>query len=259
MHDMLDPDDRDAAAMNASDQIDQRRAFMLGPAAGDLVEKKQPRLRRQRACEFEPLAIEQREPAGRPVRLVGKAALLEQLDAARISVALAAPPAARRRHDQILEYAHAVERLRNLKRPADAHAAATFRREARDVASGKDDTPGVGPHGATRDAEQGGFAGAVRSDDPKSLAVGNREIDCLRHDHRTEPLRDLVEGEDGGHRRRSASRELGTPPQPLARPGWRGTTPATMMHAPSPYPAGARRSHSGVTADAAGPTMPQRR
>ena len=31
------------------------------------------------------------------------------------------------------------------------------------------------------------------------LALGNREIDCLRHDHRTETLRDLVEGEDGGH------------------------------------------------------------
>ena len=125
--------------------------------------------------------------------------MLEQLDAARIGVALAAPAAERRRHNQVLEHAHAVERLRNLKRSPDAHAAAAFGREARDVASRKDDAPGVGPYRAARDTEQRGFAGAVRSDDAKRLAVGNREIDCLRHDHRTEPLRDLVEGEDGGH------------------------------------------------------------
>ena len=114
-----------------ADQIDQRRAFMLGQAAGDLVEEKQPRLRRQRACEFEPLAIEQREPARRPVCLVGKAALLEQFNAAGIGVALAATAAERRRHDQILEHAHAVERLRNLERSADAHATAALRRETR--------------------------------------------------------------------------------------------------------------------------------
>ena len=88
------------------------------------------RLRRQRAGEFEPLAVEQREPAGRPVGLVGEAALLEQLDAARIDVALAAAAAERRRHDQVLEHGHAVERLRNLERAADAHAAAPFRRQA---------------------------------------------------------------------------------------------------------------------------------
>ena len=55
----------------------------------EYLEEKQPRLRRKRACKFEPLAIEQREPACRPVRLVGKAALLEQFDATRIGVALA--------------------------------------------------------------------------------------------------------------------------------------------------------------------------
>ena len=185
--------------MNTPDQIDQRRAFMLGQAAGDLVEEKQPRLRRKCACKFESLAIEQREPASRPVCLVGKAALLEQFNATGIGVALATTSAERRRHDQILEHAHAIERLRNLKRSADAHAAAALRRETGDIAAREDDAPGVGPHRAARNTEQRGLAGAVRSDDAERLALGNREVDRVGHDHRAESLRDFIEGEDGGH------------------------------------------------------------
>ena len=44
MHDVLDPDDRHAAAADVPDQLDQRRAFVLGQAAGDLVEQQHARL-----------------------------------------------------------------------------------------------------------------------------------------------------------------------------------------------------------------------
>ncbi len=59
MHDVLDPDDRHAAATDLLDQRDQRRAFVLGEAAGDLVEQEQARPGRERAGELQPLAVEQ--------------------------------------------------------------------------------------------------------------------------------------------------------------------------------------------------------
>src|SRR5207247_6127215 len=119
VNDVLDPDDRDAAAANVADQVDQRRAFVLGQAAGHLVEQEDARLRGERARELEPLAVEEREAAGRPIGLGREAALLDELDAAPIDIALAATATERRRHDQVLEHGHAVERLRNLKRAAD--------------------------------------------------------------------------------------------------------------------------------------------
>jgi len=84
MHHMLDPDDRHAGAADVADQRHQRRAFMLGQAAGDLVEQEHARLRGQSARELEPLAVEQREAAGKLVGLAGKGAALQQLDAAAV-------------------------------------------------------------------------------------------------------------------------------------------------------------------------------
>ena len=186
-------------APDIPDQRDQREAFVLGQAAGDLVEQEHARLGGERARELEPLAVEQRQRAGRPVRLVGERALLEQLDAARIDIALAVAAAERRRHHQVLEHGHAVERLRDLERAADAQAAAALRRQPRDVGAGEDDAPGIGLHRAAGDAEQRGLAGAVRSDDAERLALGEREVDLLRHHDGAEPLRDFFEGEDGTH------------------------------------------------------------
>src|SRR5262249_37442284 len=128
MHHVLDPDDRHAGAADVADQLDQRRAFVLGEATGDLVEQKDARLRGESAREPEPIADEQGEAPGLRVGLVGEAALVEQLDAARIDLLLAAAAAEGRRYNQILEHGHAGERLRYLERAADAHAAAALRR-----------------------------------------------------------------------------------------------------------------------------------
>src|SRR5262245_27940709 len=199
VNDVLDPDDRDAAAANVADQVDQRRAFVLGQAAGDLVEQEHARLRGECARELEPLAVEQREAAGGPIRLGREAALLDELDAAPIDVALAAAAAERRRHDQVLEHGHAVERLRNLKRAADAQATAPFRRQMGDVDAREDDAPGIGRNRAAGDAEQRGLAGAVRPDDAERLALGEREVERARDHHGAEALGDFFEGENGRH------------------------------------------------------------
>ena len=59
VNDVLDPDDRDAAAANVADQVDQRPAFVLCQAAGHLVEQKHARLRGERARQLKPLAVEE--------------------------------------------------------------------------------------------------------------------------------------------------------------------------------------------------------
>src|SRR5262249_24669255 len=64
VNDVLDPDDRDPAAANVPDQVDQRRAFVLGQSAGHLVKQEHARLRGERARQLEPLAVEEREAAG---------------------------------------------------------------------------------------------------------------------------------------------------------------------------------------------------
>ena len=69
MHDMLDPDDRDAVGVDGADRRDQHRGIRFGQAAGDLVEQQQARMGRERARQFEPLAIEQRQAAGERVGL----------------------------------------------------------------------------------------------------------------------------------------------------------------------------------------------
>jgi hypothetical protein len=199
MHDVLDPNNRDAAAANIPDQIYQRHAFVFGEAAGDLVEEQHARLRGERARQLEPLAVEQREGAGESVRLGCEAALVEPFDAARIDLALATAGAERRGDHEILEHRHAAERLRNLKRPGDAHAAAAVRRKMRDVDAGKEDAAGVGRQRAAGDAEQRGLACAVRSDDAERVALGEREIDRVRNDDGAEPLGYPVEAENGRH------------------------------------------------------------
>src|SRR3954469_16058704 len=92
---MLDPDDRHARVPYGLDEVDQRQAFVLGEATGDLVEQQQLWTRRQRACEFEPLAVEEGEGAGAGVGAVSEAALVQDVHAIAVDIAL--PPAATER------------------------------------------------------------------------------------------------------------------------------------------------------------------
>ena len=66
---------------------------MLGQAAGDLVEQEELRLRRERARELEPLAVEQREPPGERVRVPPEPGAVEHLDARALAASsgIAAP------------------------------------------------------------------------------------------------------------------------------------------------------------------------
>ena len=196
VHHVLDPDDGDAATADRPDQLDQRLAFMLRQAAGHLVEKENARTGGESARELQPLAVKERQTSGGPVGFVSERALVEQIDTAAVDIALASAGAERRRHQEILEHAHAVERLRNLERSAQPQPAAPFRRQARDVAPLQHHASGVGLHGSACNPEQGALAGSVRTYDPERLTLRKREIDVMRHHHRAEALADFFEGQD---------------------------------------------------------------
>ena len=185
---------------NVADQLDQRRAFVLGQAAGDLVEQQHARRGGERARELEPLAVEQREAAGRPVRLVGEAALLEQLDAARIDVALALaaaegrppPPGSRTRSCRLNGCGIWNERPMPMRqrRSGASRVMSVPANSTRRPASGAT-VPAMMPNSVVLPAP---FGPMMPSASPSASA---RSI-AVRHDHGAEPLGDLLEGEDGG-------------------------------------------------------------
>ena len=181
------------------DQLHQRRAFVLGQPARDLVEQQHARLRRQCARELKPLAVEQGQPAGAFVGLFGQSAMRKQFGATFIDGSFAFATAEGRRHNHVLEYGHAGEWLRDLERAREAFAAPALRREARNVLAVEQHASRVRGQRAGGDAEQAGLAGAVRSDDAECLALVQREVDAVGNDHRAEPLRDILQREDRGH------------------------------------------------------------
>ena len=67
VHDVLDPDDRDAAGFQFEDDVDQFARLGVGQSAADLVEQQHGGIGGERARELEPLAIEQAERFGAPV------------------------------------------------------------------------------------------------------------------------------------------------------------------------------------------------
>ena len=66
---MLDPDNRNPAGVDVPDGSDKGLAFRLGKPAGDFVEKKEFGPCGERPRQFEALALQKREFAGRQVGL----------------------------------------------------------------------------------------------------------------------------------------------------------------------------------------------
>ena len=108
-------------ASHLADQRDQRLAFVLGQPARDFVEQaaRAGSVASARASSSRLRSSSVRLPAGR-LALSASPQRVENVHAAVIGVVLAPPGAERRRHDQILEHAHAGERQRDLERAADA-------------------------------------------------------------------------------------------------------------------------------------------
>ena len=199
MDDVLDPDDRNAACSHVFDQRDQQCAFVLSESAGDLVEQQDSRFCRQCARQLEALAIEQRQSAGRSVRLARQAAAFEQIRAAIVDGGFALVGPERGGHDDIFEDGHPRERLRDLERARQALSATPFRRQPGDVFARENDATRVRCECAGGDAEQTRFAGTVRPDDAKRLALVQCKINTVGYHDGAEAFRDRLQREDRGH------------------------------------------------------------
>ena len=81
MHHMLDPYDRHALFLHAADFIDEFVCLLLGQAARDFIKQQQFRPGRERASEFETLAVQQRQRAGQLVRAPLETGALKYINA----------------------------------------------------------------------------------------------------------------------------------------------------------------------------------
>ena len=127
---MLDPDDADVAAPQLEDGVDQLARLGVGQAAADLVEQQQVGIARERAGQFEPLAVEQAERLGAAVGDAHHAAELDGVDRLVVGLAAFEAGAVGGGDEDVLEHRHAAERARNLVGAHEAQAAALRRGKA---------------------------------------------------------------------------------------------------------------------------------
>jgi len=89
---------------------------------------------------------------------------------------------------QIVPNAGTLQEARRLERPAEAHPGAVVRRHARDVLVQEGDGAAVDVIDAADQVENGGFAGAVRSDQTSDGAGVHFDVHILGGDDATEAL-----------------------------------------------------------------------
>ncbi|MGY3332387.1 hypothetical protein ACVILI_005404 [Mesorhizobium sp. USDA 4775] len=186
---MLDPDDGDAAVADAAHQRHQRFRFIVGQPARDLVQQQQLRIRRQRARQFQPLAVEQRQGTGRDIGLVGKLAIAQHLGAEGIALLLRPAAAERGGDQQVLESGHAGIGTRDLIGPSDPHLAATEGRLAAQRRVAELDLAAGRLQIAADHVEQRRLARPVRAEDAQHLAPTHVETHLMQDADGAEGLR----------------------------------------------------------------------
>ena len=198
---MLDPDDRDAARAHVLDQRDQLAAFVLGQAAGDLVEQQQraawspARAPAPAACDRAASDPPARRWPCRPARSV---------PACRRSVVDRAPRARRRRRPR----PPARSRTRSCRRTA-AGSGTSARAPGGSACSGGSRVMSS-PSKSDAAARPAPTVPVAMSNSvvlpapfgpmmPSASPSCEREIDAVGDHHGAEALVDLLEREDGGH------------------------------------------------------------
>ena len=198
-HDVLDHEDRDAAAVDREDEL--HRLLDLGrvQARHDLVEKEELRVHREGLRELEALEIRDRERGGLAVALVGKGDALEDL--VRVGAGLRGRPRAAagaehrpRRH--VLAHRELAQGLDDLEGPGHPEAADPEARRLRDVPPVEDDRPGRRLVEARHAVHERRLARAVRAEHAEDLAAADREVHAVHGREAAELLRDSRRDED---------------------------------------------------------------
>ena len=173
---MLDDEQRDAALVEAPDQIDRLVDLRLGQARCRLVEQEHARLRDDRGRDHQALLVEHREFGRGPVELVfGDADELQRFG--RLTPALGAvvrTAAVGRAEDHVVERRQRVEGGFLLEGAREAEAADPVGAHALNLLPLEDDAARIRREGYGRDdVEQRALAAAVGAGNPEYLALFN--------------------------------------------------------------------------------------
>src|SRR5262249_22695420 len=101
--------------------------------------------------------------------------------------------------DDIVQHRHAPERPYDLVGQRQTFADPRVRRVAVDVDPAQHDPPAIRAQNSGDDAQQGGLAGAIRTDQAAKLALADLQRRIAHRLHAAEPDRDRVEHEHGSH------------------------------------------------------------
>ena len=184
---MLDQEDGDPAPVDGPDELDDALRLGVGEARHHLVEQQQPRLGAERPRQLEPLALGQRQPAGRPIGLGAQPELVEHGAGAPLGLGDVGVAAERGDH-HVAHDGEARKRSHDLKRPGEAERVDLVRRQPAQVAAGEGHPAGVGGEEPGDEREGRRLASAVGADQRHDLALGHREIEVLHRLHAAEPL-----------------------------------------------------------------------
>src|SRR6185437_876228 len=165
----------------------------------DLVEQQHLRIGRERARQFQPLALQQRQLAGGQVCLAEKIGEAQEIDAALIGFRFALRRAKRRARKDVLEYAHVPEWMRNLIGAADAAAAADIGGQSSDILAGETNSARANRQIAGDEVEQRGFSCTVRTENAERLARVERQRQIVDHLESAEILRYMLQGQERRH------------------------------------------------------------
>src|ERR1700678_4577770 len=92
------------------------------------------------------------------------------------------------RDEHVLQYGHSAEQLRDLESAADAQRGEFAGSEATRAAAPQSDVAAGRGHMAGQQVDRGGFAGAIRTDQPNQLALLDREVQAADSDNAAEPF-----------------------------------------------------------------------
>ncbi len=162
---MLHDDEGEPHRVNFADQLDSLVGLGGVQAGHDLVQQHDRWLRGDGARQFDAFLVCKGQAAGDLVALVLQPGDFQDLLGPSRGLARGGMAAERPHHD-VLQHGHLVKALHDLERPADAQVADPVGREACDVLAVEKNIAAGGIQKTGHTVEEGGLAGAVRSDQP---------------------------------------------------------------------------------------------